>query len=109
MKYRHYQLQINDVTDQQQTPTQISTADQNRLSFHAVSHDDVLALVSRLQQTGLFDAETSATMMVSLKLLGEIVIQQRSHPLFSEFYPHFNQFMRQFKAQVQQQSLSNTA
>jgi hypothetical protein len=67
------------------------------LSFETASHDEILELVSRARQRGDFDAETAAAFTVGLKLLGEVLLHNRRHPLFASFHPHFGQFMKRLK------------
>ncbi|MBP8867981.1 MAG: DUF3861 domain-containing protein, partial [Propionivibrio sp.] len=65
--------------------------------FEVGSHDDIFAVVERVRQRGDF-SETSATAFgVGLKLFSEVMLENRDHPLFAEFRPHFAQFMRALK------------
>ena len=57
----------------------------------------VKALVERSRQRGDFDSDTAAAFTVGLKLLGEVMLKNRSHPLFEEFGPQFGQFMKRLK------------
>lgn len=68
-----------------------------RLQFRVEAHDEILALVERSRQRGDFDADTAAAFTVGLKLLGEVMLKNRSHPLFEEFGPQFGQFMKRLK------------
>ena len=45
--------------------------------------------------TGVRDGRVLST--VGLKLLGEVMLKNRSHPLFEEFGPQFGQFMKRLK------------
>jgi hypothetical protein len=67
------------------------------LSFEIASHDEILELVGRTRQRGDFDADTAAAFTVGLKLLGEVLLRNRRHPLFEAFHPHFGQFMKRLK------------
>lgn len=70
---------------------------QASLQFEVGSHDDIFAVVERVRQRGDF-SETSATAFgVGLKLFSEVMLENRDHPLFAEFRPHFAQFMRALK------------
>ena len=70
------------------------------LHFEAASHDDILDLVRRTRQRGDFDANAAAAFTVGLKLLGEVMLQYREHPLFEEFRSHFGQFMKRLKGEA---------
>ena len=67
------------------------------LQFNVEAHDEILALVERSRQRGDFDADTAAAFTVGLKLLGEVMLKNRNHPLFEEFGPQFGQFMKRLK------------
>ena len=67
------------------------------LQFEVEAHDEILSLVERSRQRGDFDADTAAAFIVGLKLLGEVMLKNRNHPLFEEFGPQFGQFMQRLK------------
>jgi hypothetical protein len=67
------------------------------LRFEAASHEEILGLVQRVRQRADFTADASAALTVGLKLLGEVMLQHREHPLFEEFRSHFGQFMKRLK------------
>ena len=67
------------------------------LQFTVGNHDEVLGIVERIRARGEFDADTSAAFAVGLKLLGEVMLTHRGHPLFSELGPQFGAFMKKLK------------
>lgn len=73
------------------------------LAFNVGNHDDILAIVTRMQQAQLFDAETTAAFAVGLKLFGETLLENRQHPLFEQFFPQFGLFMKHLKRTLAQQ------
>ncbi|MGL4410083.1 MAG: DUF3861 family protein [Zoogloea sp.] len=42
-------------------------------------------------------AESATAFAVGLKLFGEVMLENRQHPLFADFLPQFGQFMKQLK------------
>jgi hypothetical protein len=68
------------------------------LSFVARCHDDLLAIVERSQQRGLLAADDAAAMAVGLKLLGEIVLEHRNDPLYSELAQGIGAFIKKLKS-----------
>ncbi len=68
------------------------------LVFEAVNHDEILALVERRCERGDFDRETTAALMVGLKLFSEVMLQNKDKPLFSPLMPHFREFMKRLKS-----------
>ncbi|MBS1798580.1 MAG: DUF3861 domain-containing protein [Acidobacteria bacterium] len=57
------------------------------LSFYAANHDDILAIVKRLESRLPFDAGTAASLGVGLKLFGEVVLTHRNDPMFAAISP----------------------
>jgi hypothetical protein len=68
-------------------------ADSGRIEFETDSHDDILALASRVAKG---DART-LRFLVGLKLFGEALREGRDTPLYRDFLPHFGEFMKRLK------------
>src|SRR6476620_9849355 len=68
------------------------------LTFEAVNHDEILGLVDRRRQSGEFDENTAACMMVGLKLFSEVMLHNKENPLFSPLMPHFREFTKRLKS-----------
>lgn len=67
------------------------------LSFYATNHDDILAIVERLQARLPFAAGTAASLGVGLKLFSEVALTYRNDPLFAEIRPALSSFIKQLK------------
>ena len=67
------------------------------LQFEVGNHDDILAVVERLRGRGDFSANDAAAFGVGLKLFGEVMLHNKSNPLFASLMPHFGQFMKDLK------------
>lgn len=98
MKQHHYRVTLEYLADadgnhQQREP----------LVFEAGNHDEILGIVELLRSRELLDAQTTAAFVVGLKLFGEVMLENRSNPLFSDFWPHFLDFMKKLKGSVKQQ------
>ena len=93
MKQHRYRITVEHLADAQGEPSSHTAP----LQFEVGTHDDILALVERSRQAGHFDPATATAFTVGLKLFGEVMLENRSHPLFAEFAPHFGQFMKQLK------------
>ena len=87
MKRHQYRITIEPIAPAAPPP----------LQFQVDAHDEILALVERSRQRGDSPADTAAAFIVGLKLLGEVMLKNRSHPLFEEFGPQFGQFMQRLK------------
>jgi len=75
-----------------------------RLEFYAGNHDDIFEIVERLKKADFFDDETTKSFGVGLKLFSEVMLENRDHPLFQEFFPQFGLFMKNLKQLVKTQS-----
>jgi hypothetical protein len=71
------------------------------LSFYAANHDDVLAIVERLQAKLPFESGTVAALGVGLKLFSEVALMYRNQPLFAQIRPALSEFIGQLKQQPQ--------
>ncbi|MDN2481301.1 DUF3861 domain-containing protein [Vibrio agarivorans] len=70
------------------------------LTFEMQDREDLLAIVETLNaKSGL--AENEATRLaVALRLMGPVMMKDRKHPLFANFFPHFKDFMTNLKKTV---------
>jgi len=94
MKKHHYRVTVEHVGED---GISLNGA-QPPLSFTARCHDDIFAIVERARQRGLFNADDAAAMAVGLKLLGEIVLENRQNPLFSELSQNLGAFIKKLKS-----------
>ena len=63
------------------------------LVFRTESHDNIIELASKL---GCSDDKSKA-LLLGVKLLGEVLLADKSNPLYKDFLPHFGSFMRRLK------------
>lgn len=97
MKQHRYRITLEYLADADGNPQ-----DQAPLVFEAGNHDEIIGIVELVRSRGLFDAQTTAAFVVGQKLFGEVMLENRNDPLFSEFWPHFLDFMKQLKSTVKQ-------
>ena len=62
--------------------------DATPLTFETGNHDEILAIVERIKGRGLFDDATATSFAVGLKLFTEVMLENRTHPLFDDLRPH---------------------
>lgn len=68
------------------------------LSFYAANHDDILAIVEKLQtKFPLLNAGSVASLGVGLKLFSEVALVQRNYPIFANIRPALSEFIQQLK------------
>lgn len=100
MKSHRYRVTIEHLALPDGTPPAASAP----LHFEATNHDDLLAIVARVRQRGDFEGDEAAAFAIGLKLLGEVMLLNRGHPLFAEFAPHFGAFMKHMKQSTSKQA-----
>ena len=62
------------------------------------NHDELFGIIERLQQKNPFGDPAQATeLAIGLKLLSEVMLKNRSHPLFEDLLPAFRLFMEKLK------------
>lgn len=93
MKQHQYRITIEHLADSHDGPSSYDAP----LQFEHGNHDDIFAVVARLAQRGDLDARFAAALGVGLKLFGEVMLENRDHPLFAGLMPHFGEFMKQLK------------
>jgi hypothetical protein len=67
------------------------------LSFYTANHDDILAIVERMQAKLPMDAGTAASLGVGLKLFSEVALIRKDDPMFAEIRPAVRDFMMKLK------------
>lgn len=92
MNSYRYRITVEKTADANGSPV-----DGQSLSFSAGNHDDILAIVERLQAKLPFDAGTVAALGVGLKLFGEVALMRRDDPLFAEIRLSVREFITQLK------------
>lgn len=83
-----FKISVEHLEDQKGSP-----ANDPPLVFLAENHDDILALAARTGASG----DKDRAFLVGLKLLGEVLLEDRNNPLYHDFIPHFGEFMKRIK------------
>jgi len=62
------------------------------------NHDDLFALMERIKEKNVFaQPSDSQEFIIGLKMFSEVMIKNRSYPLFEELLPAFRIFMEKLK------------
>ncbi|MDE1178291.1 MAG: DUF3861 domain-containing protein [Edaphobacter sp.] len=72
----------------------------HQMSFEAANHDDIMAVVQRIDGKLALDEDATRAFAVGLKLFGETILQNRDNLLFQQIRPAFGDFMRSLKQQL---------
>jgi len=91
----HYRIMVSPLAEND-VPAASSVA------FTHASHDDLLAIVARMQASSGLDDDDAAAVAVGLKLLGDVMLAQRANPLFESLREPLHAFIRKLKSQVSQ-------
>jgi hypothetical protein len=73
---------------------------ENALSFEVASHDDVLAIVHRVNAANAFDQNEAMALAVGLKLFTGVMLRHRHDPLFADIQPAMRVFIGNLKARI---------
>ncbi len=69
------------------------------LSFEFENHDDLFKIFYLIKTKNLFeDEKTSLEFTLGLKLFTEVLIKNKSHPLFEDLSPAISEFMKKLKS-----------
>ena len=63
------------------------------------NHDELFGIIEILKQKNPFEDENqSAEFALGLKMFSEVMLKNRTHPLFEEFFPAMGAFMKKLKS-----------
>ncbi|TCB50924.1 DUF3861 family protein [Acinetobacter sp. ANC 4779] len=93
MKQHTYQIIVKHVADAKGQPSTYT----EDLIFTAYNHDDIFKVLENLQQKELTDEESMKSFAVGLKLMGEVLLENKNIPLFKDFLPQFINFIKSLK------------
>ena len=92
MKKHQFRITLEHTADQDGQPV----ADEP-LVFQAPNHDNIFDIVKMTEQREGFTPEMAQRFAVGLKLMGEVMLENKEHPLFAELRPHFMEMMKVIK------------
>ena len=74
------------------------------MQFEMQDREDMFAIVDALKQGSGLNENDSTRLGVALRLLGPMMMKDRKHPLFADFFPHFKTFMTNLKGNLKNKS-----
>lgn len=92
MKQHRYAITVEHLTDANGGPSS-----HEPLRFEVGNHDDIIAIVERMRRRSDLTPDTATALAVGIKLFGEVILENRKHPLFSDMWPAFAEFMKKLK------------
>ncbi|MEZ8384556.1 DUF3861 domain-containing protein [Vibrio splendidus] len=89
-KHNNYRITIEEVSVKEDRELQT-------MQFEIEDRENMFAIVEKIKQDSGLDEQSAALLGVSIRLLGPMMMQDRKHPLFVDFMPHFRNFMQNLK------------
>jgi hypothetical protein len=68
------------------------------LQFGISNHDDLFAILTKVETGGAVPLAEAPEFVVGLKLFLEVMIRHRQNALFKDLWPHMSDFMKRLKA-----------
>lgn len=94
-KKYHYQITIQSLD-----PAEEGKDPEKPVIFKIENHDNIFAVIRRTRKRLHFNDTTSMSFALGLKLLTEVVLENRNDPLFSGLKPAMVEFMKKLKVQL---------
>lgn len=92
MKQHQFRVTLEHTADKDGNP--VSAAP---LTFDAPNHDNIFDIIGFMQEREGFTPEIAQRFAVGLKLMGEVMMENKDNPLFIELKPHFMEIMKVIK------------
>ncbi|RYZ93368.1 MAG: DUF3861 family protein [Proteobacteria bacterium] len=74
-----------------------SSAESGQLQFEATNHDDILQIAERVRSKNWLEEADANALAIGLKLFSEVMLKNRSDPLFKELQPSMTKFIAGLK------------
>lgn len=98
MKQHTYTVTLKHELDAKGEPV----TEDKTLELSVKNHDDIFQVIEKMKNFGHFDDPEEATRFaLGLKLFGEVILENKGHPLFEELGPQFGAFMKKLKKGAQ--------
>src|SRR5438067_1175661 len=70
--------------------------------FEAGNHDDIIKIIENVQAADLYDVNTSAALVLGMKLFSEVMLEHRKDPLFEPMRSAYREYISAFKQRLEQ-------
>ena len=68
--------------------------------FETGNHDDIFTILESVQAARVFDRDTSAALVLGMKLFSEIMLKHKKDPLFAPMLAAYLDYIGPFKARL---------
>ncbi|CAH0529678.1 DUF3861 domain-containing protein [Vibrio hippocampi] len=80
---------------------QVTGGEQGRsVELEFSDREDLLNVIEKMKTGSGLETQTATRVGLALRLLGPVLMENRKHPLFVDFMPHFKQFMQNLKSHI---------
>jgi len=94
-KKYHYEITIKSLDSAEE-----GKEPEKPVTFDVENHDNVFAVIRRTRKRLHFDDATATSFAVGLKLMTEVLLENRNDALFAELKPALVEFMKKLKGQL---------
>lgn len=91
MKSHAYRLTLEHITDKEGAPATGKTV------VETTNHDELIGLIARIRAQDR--SEDDVRLALGLKLMTEVMLADRTNPLYADFMPHVGKLIGRLKAQ----------
>ncbi len=77
-----------------------NTNEPQTLTFEMQDRENLFGVIEALKAKSGLEENEATRLGLSLRLIGPLMMKDRKHPLFAEFFPHFKNFMTNLKSKV---------
>src|SRR5690554_79722 len=70
------------------------------LVFTAENHDDLFEIIDKAQAAEIFDKETSAALVLGMKLFSEVMLKNRKDRMFEPMLAAYRDYIKVFKQRI---------
>lgn len=104
MREHRYRITLEHLaTPKQGEPTHAA------IGFETGNHDDLFTIVDKVCGKNQFDVDAAASLALGLKLFTEVMLKNRSHPLFADINQPMRDFIQKLKALPQADAQTSPA
>lgn len=94
-KFNKYKLTLEELELKDQT-----TADKS-INFNFENHDDLFKILEFAKNSNRFEnPNDNIEFFIGLKLFSEVMLRNKSNPLFTDFLPNFMELMKNVKGKA---------
>lgn len=92
MKQHQYRVTLEYLADQNGNPVACAP-----IVFDAPNHDEIFGLIEKVRERTGLPEDQARRFLVGLKLMGEVMLENKDHAFFARLMPTFRALMQEVK------------